>query len=80
MLITGKYETDSNFVTVYANNTVYTMAKNSREWGAIQIPGRTATYLPLDLNWYKECEAECTETGTFELNDSGHGWKRMKGA
>ena len=80
MIITGKYEEDRNFVTMYADDTVYTLAKNSREWGAIKIPGRTATYLPLDLDWYRKCEAECTKTGTFELNESGHGWTRKKGA
>lgn len=31
MIIKGKYEVDSNFTTVYANNKMYTIAKNTGE-------------------------------------------------
>lgn len=40
--IFGKYETDSNFTTVYCDNTIYTIARNTGDWGCVAVGQRTA--------------------------------------
>lgn len=33
MRITGKYYIDANFINVCTNNTLYTIARNTGDWG-----------------------------------------------
>ena len=44
MRVTGKYEKDQNFIRVYSNNTVYTIASNSGEWGALKVGEHVREY------------------------------------
>jgi hypothetical protein len=76
MTITGRFEADSNFITVYADNTIYTFPLNSREWGCLEVPGYAACGGLVTLDLYHKWESECAETGTFEVGD--HGWKRIR--
>ena len=68
MLIKGRYEKDDNFTTVYSNNTVYTIARGTGDWGSVKV-GETA-YVGgvLTKERYNELEAQCVKEGTFELN------------
>lgn len=68
MKIEGRYETDQNFTSIYCDNTIYTIARNSGEWGAIKVGERDRTsgnILTLEL--YKEMESACEKSGSFEL-------------
>ena len=78
MRITGKFSADKNFVTVYSNDTIYDLARNSREWSFVHVPGWAGNNTWIDIAAYRKYEAECTETGTFELNDNGPGWERIR--
>ena len=67
MKITGKYTRDENFTTVYTDNTVYTIARNTGEWAAVAVGERTAMGQILDQDTYDEWVSECAKEGTFEL-------------
>lgn len=75
MIITGKFEADSNFITVYTENKVFTLAFGG-DWGSVDVPGYSAYYTPLTKEWLAAAAAECTETGTFRVDENG--WKRLK--
>ena len=67
MRVTGKYEKDQNFIRVYSNNTVYTSARNSGEWGALKVGECDRQGNVLTLEQFKEWENACEKTGTFVL-------------
>lgn len=68
MKIKGRYEKDLNFICVYCDNTIYTIARNSGEWGALKVGERDRTSgNVLTLELYKEMESACEKSGTFEL-------------
>ncbi len=70
MTITGKYEVDKNFTTVYSNNRIYTIPRNARHnWGSIAVGELSATGHPITQEFYDNCVAECSREGTFELAD-----------
>ena len=66
MRITGKYEADENFTTIYSNNTVYTIAKNG-DWGSVKV-GQQTNMGVLSQDTYDEWVSKCTKEGTFELD------------
>lgn len=35
--ITGKYYTDANFINVCTDNTLYTIARNTGDWGCRKV-------------------------------------------
>lgn len=67
MKITGKYEKDDNFTTVYSNNTIYTIARSTGDWGCIKVGEITHTGHVLTQETYNEFEAKCQKEGIFEL-------------
>ena len=67
MIIKGKYEVDSNFTTVYSNNTIYTIARNTGEWGCVSVGQMTAMGLVLTQEAYDKLSSECEKEGVFEL-------------
>lgn len=69
MRVTGKYSRDENFTHLYADGTIYTIARATGEWGCCRVGERTATGQLLTQADYDHFEAECTKTGTFELSE-----------
>nr|DAI04310.1 MAG TPA: hypothetical protein [Caudoviricetes sp.] len=67
MQIKGKYTTDSNFISVYTEDMLYTLARNSSDWGCVKVGERTATGQILDRETFEKWKSECTKEGTFEL-------------
>lgn len=70
MKITGKYEKDDSFTYVYSENKIYTIARGTGEWGFVEVGKRTAMGQVLDQGTYDKWESECTESGTFELDET----------
>ena len=70
-IITGKYEQDENFTTVYADNCVYTIARKTGDYGFCHIGDRAFIGTVMTQKEYDEGVARCTREGTFELKDSG---------
>jgi hypothetical protein len=66
--ITGKYEKDQNFITVYSNNTMYTIARNAGNWGSVKVGQVTKQGKTLTQERYNKFESACNKTGTFHLN------------
>lgn len=67
MLITGKYERDDNFTTIYSNNTVYTIARGTGDWGSLKVGKSACVGGVLAQERYNELESQCVKEGTFEL-------------
>lgn len=70
MRVTGKYEKDKNFIRVYSDNTVYEIARNSGEWGALKVGERDRQGNVLTLEQFKEWESACKKVGTFDLKEA----------
>jgi len=68
MKITGKFKKDQNFITVFANNTVYTIARNTGDWGFRKVGDYTG-YGKLTQEIYDKWVSECESEGDFELSD-----------
>lgn len=68
MKIKGMYVRDCNFIKVFANNRIYTIARNTGDWGSVGVDERTATGPVLDQATYDKWEAECSREGEFELS------------
>lgn len=67
MTITGKYKKDDNFTTLYAGNRIYTIARNTGEYGVAAVGDRAAVGGVITQELYDRWSSECVETGTFEL-------------
>ena len=67
--ITGKFEKNNNFINIYCNNTMYTVARNTGDWSCIKVGERIATGHILTQEIYDKLVSECTEVGTFELSE-----------
>ena len=65
--IKGKYSTDSNFITVYTGDTMYTIARNTSDWGCIKVGDRTFSGEILTQETFNSWKSECQKEGTFEL-------------
>lgn len=65
--VRGKFKKDSNFIYVYSEDTLYTLARNSSDWGAVRIGERTASGALLDQATFEEWKDACTKEGVFEL-------------
>ena len=68
MKITGKYKVDQNFITVYCDNTVYTIARNTGDGGSVKVGERTFMGQILTQEAYDKWASECEKEGTFELS------------
>lgn len=69
MKIRGKYEEDSNFILVYAeDNALYTIPKNRPAgWARIKIGDSGSYGWKLTADRYEAWKAACTKEGVFEL-------------
>lgn len=68
MTITGKFEKDANFTTIYTADTMYQIARNG-DWGSVKVGNRTASGFILTPEFFKQWKAECAEEGTFNLSE-----------
>ena len=69
MRIKGRYEKDRNVTRVYSDNTVYEIARNSGEWGALKVGEHDRQGNTLTLEQFKEWENACEKVGTFDLKE-----------
>ena len=69
MLIKGKYKRDSNFTEIYTENTMYTIARNTGDWGCVKIGERMASGRILTKETFEAWKSECEKWGEFELSE-----------
>ena len=67
MTITGKYYTDSNFIYLFKNATMYTIARNTGDWGSVTVGGCTAFGQKVTQADFDRWIANADREGTFEL-------------
>ena len=65
--ITGKYEVDDNFITVYTEDALYTISRKTGNWGRLKVDEQAACGGKLTAEHLAELRSKCTEEGTFEL-------------
>ena len=74
IIITGKFKTDRDTITVYSDGNIYGLSRHSNDRGSNRIGG----YAPggkITADIIQRWENECTEIGTFALTNSG--WERI---
>lgn len=68
MQIKGKYKTDSNFIDVYTDDTLYTIPKNNpSSWGCLKVGQYSYSRQLFDRETFERGKSECTKEGTFTL-------------
>lgn len=70
MTIRGRYEEDENFITVYADNRIYTIAKNSGNWSSVGTGERAYIGGVLTQKRFNELASACSKEGVFKLSDA----------
>lgn len=66
----ARYTCDDNFTDIYAGNRIYTIARNTGNWGSVAVGERMAMGGVLTQELYDKWCSECTSTGTFELKEA----------
>ncbi len=67
MRVRGCYTKDSNFVTLFSSDTMYTIARNTGEWRSVKVGGTFANGRPFTKADYERFKEECDNVGTFTL-------------
>jgi hypothetical protein len=68
MTVIGCYTRDDNFTTVFSNDVMYTIARNTGEWGSVRVGGTFANGQPFTKADYERFKGECDSVGTFVLD------------
>ena len=68
MRVRGCYTKDSNFITLFSSDTMYTIARNTGEWGVVKVGGTFANGQPFTKADYEKMKEECDQVGTFVLD------------
>lgn len=68
MRVRGCYTKDDNFTTVFSSDTMYTIARNTGEWGSVRVGGTFANGQPFTNADYEKMKEECDQVGTFVLD------------
>lgn len=68
MRVRGCYTKDSNFITLFSSDTMYTIARNTGEWGSVRVGGTFANGQPFTKADYERMKEECDSVGTFVLD------------
>lgn len=74
MTIIGCYTRDDNFDTVFSNDVMYTIARNTGEWRSVKVGGTLANGQPFTKADYERFKEECDQVGTFILEEGETQW------
>ena len=69
MKISGKYSKDQNFIDVYTDNAVYTIARVTGEWAKREVGELLNTGHKLTPEILNKWASECERSGNFELKE-----------
>jgi hypothetical protein len=69
--ITGKYEKDENFITVFVEEekAIYVMARNSSDYGCGKVGQHLADGRLFTQEMFDTWSAECDRVGTFVIEE-----------
>jgi len=68
MRVRGCYTKDSNFITLFSSDTMYTIARNTGEWGSVRVGGTFANGRTFTKADYERMKEDCDQVGTFVLD------------
>lgn len=68
MRVIGCYTRGDNFTTVFSNDVMYTIARNTGEWDSVRVGGTFANGRPFTKADYERFKEECDHVGTFVLD------------
>lgn len=74
MTIIGCYTRDDNFDTVFSNDVMYTIARNTGEWRSVEVGDTFANGRIFTKADYERFKEECDQVGTFVLEEARHKW------
>lgn len=66
----ARYTCDDNFDYIYADNRIYTIARNTGDYGSVAVGERMAMGDVLTQELYDKWSSECALVGTFELKEA----------
>lgn len=69
MRIEGKYTQDDNFVTIYTENTLYILDKETLEFESRRVGDKIASEEVLTQEFFDEQKNLCENEGVFVLNN-----------
>lgn len=69
MKITGRYTVDENFITVFTEDTMYTLCRRSTDWGKRKVGEWLACGGELTCELFDSLAARCSKVGTFTLEE-----------
>ena len=70
ILKNARYTCDENFTTVYAGNRIYTIARNTGDYGSVAVGERMAMGDVLTQELYDKWSSECATISAFELTEA----------
>jgi len=68
MRVRGCYSKDENFITLFSSDTMYTIARNTGEWGSVRVGGTFANGRTFTKADYERMKEDCDQVGTFVLD------------
>jgi hypothetical protein len=68
MRVRGCYTKDSNFITLFSSDVMYTIARCTGEWRSVKVGGTFANGQPFTKADYERMKEECDQVGTFVLD------------
>ena len=68
IVVFGKYEVNNGLVRLFADNTMYEIVSPSN-WRCINVGQMSATNFVFTQEIYDKWISECTDEGTFELEE-----------
>ena len=70
MIITGRFEKDANFLTIFTETEMYQIARSTGDWSSVNIGDRMANGHVLTSDLFQTWKSECTVEGTFNLSEN----------
>lgn len=67
MTIHGRYRLGKYFITVFSDNTMYLIARNSYDWIRVNVGKIFENGEPFSKADYDRLETKCDNVGTFEV-------------
>lgn len=67
-IVNGKYEKINGVIFLYTDNTLYTII-SPNNWGSVEVGKQTFCGMLLDEETFEDWKSECTQEGTFVLQD-----------
>lgn len=76
LIVVGRESRDHNFITVYADGAIYTMARGCADWGVRRIGDTAACGGIVTADVYNTLASRASGIGVYALYSDGR-WERI---